>query len=260
MRQIADLDLLVEPANLARADALLAGLGYVRQTAGTIESLACAQELVYVRNCVTPAFYVDLHQRLLPYVRRDPLATRVFAAGMTRENLLLYLCANQITHRFARLRYLCDVAACLECEGASVDWDEFLDAARRLPWGPGIGFALGWAAEFAPAGVPSHVLRALRPNPLGDLLLRRSLGAGAADAASRTSLLDGPAGASVSLAAAYLGSPEACSIAWRMMFPSQSYLREQSGVPAGQPLAATYATRLIQKLPGALRHFLRPSR
>jgi hypothetical protein len=257
VRQIADLDLLVEPANFAHADALLASLGYVRQTAGKIESLARAQELVYVRNSTAPASYLDLHQRLLPYVRRDPLAARVFADGMTRENLLLYLCANQITHRFARLRYLCDVTACLEREGASLSWDAFLDAARRMPWGPGIGLALGWAAEFAPSSVPSHVLRALRPNPLGDLLLRRSLGDGAAEAVSRRPLLDGPGGASVSLGAAYLGRPTAARIAWQMMFPSRAYLREQTGAPAGEPLLPAYAARLMRKIPAALRHLLK---
>jgi len=256
VRQVSDLDLLVEPANLARADALLAGLGYSRQSSGQIESLARAQELLYVRNS-NPAFYLDLHQRLLPYVRRDPLAARVFASGMTKENLLLYLCANQITHRFARLRYLCDVAAFLEREGSSVEGDTFLSAARRMPWGPGVGLALDWAVAFAPASVPPRVLHALRPGPIGDLLLRRSLGAGAADAAARSRLLDGPAGASVSLGSAYLGRPEAASIAWRMVFPTRAYIREQTGAPAEGAILPAYATRLMRKIPAALRQLLK---
>src|SRR5208282_4631149 len=196
VRQISDLDLLIEPASLARTDALLADLGYRRNTAGKIESLARAQELLYIRDVPGPpspsplatshsplatAFYLDLHQRLLPYVRRDPLAARVFADGMTNENLLLYLCASQITHRFARLRYLCDVAAFLAREGGTVDWDKFSDTARRIPWGPGVGLALHWAEEFTPARVPPAVLHTLRPNPIGDLLLRRALGADAAE-------------------------------------------------------------------------------
>ncbi|HXZ20314.1 MAG TPA: nucleotidyltransferase family protein [Candidatus Acidoferrales bacterium] len=256
VRQVSDLDLLVEPANLARADALLADLGYARQTSGKIESLAGAQELLYVRN-TNPAFYLDLHQRLLPYVRRDPLAARVFASGMTKENLLLYLCANQITHRFARLRYLCDVAAFLEREGGGVEWNAFLGAARRMPWGPGVGLALDWAVAFAPASVPPPVLHALRPSPIGDMLLRRSLGAGAADAAARSHLLDGPAGASVSLGSAYLGRPTAASIAWQMMFPSRAYLREQTGAPAEGAFLPAYAARLMRKIPAALRHLLK---
>jgi len=256
VRQVSDLDVLVEPANLARADALLADLGYARQTSGKIESLARAQELLYVRN-TNPAFYLDLHQRLLPYVRRDPLAARVFACGMTKENLLLYLCANQITHRFARLRYLCDVAAFLEREGGGVEWNAFLGAARRMPWGPGVGLALDWAVAFAPASVPPRVLHALRPSPIGDMILRRSLGAGAADAAARSHLLDGPAGASVSLGSAYLGRPTAASIAWQMMFPSRAYLREQTGAPADGAFLPAYAARLMRKIPAALRHLLK---
>ncbi len=256
VRQISDLDLLVEPASLARADALLGELGYARQTGGKIESLARAQELLYVRSS-NPAFYLDLHQRLLPYVRRDPLAARVFASGMTKENLLLYLCANQITHRFARLRYLCDVAAFLEREGGDVEWNGFLSAARRMPWGPGVGLALDWAVAFVPASVPPRVLHALRPGPIGDLLLRRSLGEGAAEAAARSRLLDGPGGASVSLGSAYLGRPAAASIAWQMMFPSRAYLREQTGAPAESALLPTYAARLMRKIPAALRQLLK---
>jgi len=258
VRQVSDLDLLIEPANLARTDALLADLGYRRNTAGKIESLSRAQELLYIRDADSPpAFYLDLHQRLLPYVRRDPLAARVFADGMTNENLLLYLCASQITHRFARLRYLCDVAAFLAREGDTVDWDKFSDTARRIPWGPGVGLALHWAEEFTPARVPPAVLHSLRPNPIGDLLLRRALGADAAEAASRARALDGPAGASVALGAAYLGRPAACGIAWRMMFPTRAYLREQTGAPASDPLASAYASRLIRRIPAALRHLLK---
>lgn len=276
VRQVADLDFLVGPGSLASADAALAGLGYVRHTAGPIESVARAQELIYVYQPAPPArssasslvtgqsslatsFHLDLHQRLLPYVRRDPLAASVFASGMTRENLLLYLCANQITHRFARLRYLCDVAAFLAREGSSVDWDAFLATARRMHWGPGIGLALDWAVDLVPGSVPAHVLHALRRNPLGSMLLRHSLGSGAADAASRTRLLDGPGGAPVSLGSTYLGTPAACAIAWNMVFPSRAYLREQTGAPQGRSLAPAYATRLLRKIPGALRHLLKPA-
>jgi Uncharacterised nucleotidyltransferase len=272
VRQVSDLDLLIEPANLARTDVLLADLGYRRNTAGKIESLARAQELLYICDTSSPsspprlaasrlplatAFYLDLHQRLLPYVRRDPLAARVFADGMTNENLLLYLCASQVSHRFARLRYLCDVATFLAREGGAVDWDKFSATARRMPWGPGVGLALHWAEEFTPARVPPAVLHWLRPNPIGDLLLRRALGADAAEAASRARTLDGPAGASVALGAAYLGRPAACGIAWRMMFPTRAYLREQTGAPVDDRLAPAYASRILRKIPAALRHLLK---
>jgi putative nucleotidyltransferase-like protein len=275
VRQISDLDLLIEPENLARTDALLADLGYRRNTAGKIESLARAQELLYIRDAPSASspsafatraaaagahaasFYLDLHQRLLPYVRRDPLAARVFADGMTNENLLLYLCASQIAHRFARLRYLCDVATFLAGEGGAVDWDKFSATARRMPWGPGVGLALDWAEEFTPASVPPAVIHALRPNPIGDLLLRRALGADAAEAASRARALDGPAGASVALGAAYLGRPAACGIAWRLMFPTRAYLREQTGAAASDLLAPAYASRILRRIPAALRHLLK---
>lgn len=281
VRQISDLDLLIEPANLARTDALLEEMGFRRQTAGKIGSLAAAQELIYVRESgklggrgiplqrdpasafqpvTTPATYLDLHQRLLPYVRRDALADRVFREGMTAENLLLYLCANQITHRFARLRYLCDVSAFLDGEGASLDWDHFLASARALPWGPGIGLGLRWASQFSRHPAPAVVLDGLRPNVIGGALLRRALGASAAQAASRARILESSAGALVPLGAAFLGRPSAYGIAWNMLMPSRAYLREQTGVTSGQPLASAYTARLIQKIPGALRFLFRAER
>jgi Uncharacterised nucleotidyltransferase len=293
VRQVSDLDLLIEPAYLARTDALLEEMGFRRQTAGKIDSLAAAQELIYIRdrsdyatgatasdlssrrrengggNRVSPgdapsgkhpATYLDLHQRLLPYVRRDALAARVFREGMTAENLLLYLCANQITHRFARLRYVCDVSAFLDGESPSLDWDRFLASARAMPWGPGIGLGLRWASQFSRHPAPQTVLHRLRPNAIGGALLRRALGASAAEAASRARILDSSAGAMVPLGAAFLGRPSAYGIAWNLLVPSRAYLREQTGVAAGQPLASAYATRLLQKIPGALRQFFQPQR
>ena len=273
VRQVSDLDFLVEPANLARADALLAGLGYRRQSAGAIASLSRAQQLLYVHSAASSGasqavvsrspfaadIYLDLHQRLLPYVRRDPLATGVFADGMTSENLLLYLCANQVTHRFARLRDVCDVAAFLTREGDAVNWDRFGQTARQMPWAPGVGLALDWAGRFVPGRVPAEVVRKLRPTGLNELLLRHALGADAAEAASRSHLLDGPAGAPVAVGAASLG-PAQFGIAWRLAFPSQAYLQEQTGATAGQPLATVYAMRLVEKIPHALRQLFRTAR
>ena len=262
VRQISDLDLLIEPASLAQADALLAELGYRRNTQGDIASLSRAQQLMYVCDARSSfTYYLDLHQGLLPYVRRDALAARVFAAGpgkMSGENQLLYLCANQVTHRFARLRYLCDVTAFLEREAASVEWKGFVATARKMAWGPGVGLSLQWAAEFAPGRVPQHVLRALRPSRVGEMLLRRTVGADAAEAASRTRLLDGPRGASAVISAAYAGAAQ-LNVAWRVAFPTEAYIREQTGAPAGHEAIPAYAGRIARKIPKVVRYLLKNS-
>jgi len=260
IRQVADLDLLVEPASLARADALLARLGYERQARGELAAQAATQELVYVRGSESaPPVFLDLHQRLLPYVRRDPLATRVYEQGMTRENLLLYLCATQISHRFSRLRYLCDVASFLIREGGATDWDEFLRGARQLPFGPGIALSLRWACDAAGCHVPEPIVQALAPGRLGGAVLRRALGRNAVETVARGRALGGPAGASVILGAAG-GMRARMTMAWSMVFPSGAYLREQGGAArGGGRLAPIYAGRLARNFPAALRHLLRPS-
>ncbi len=255
-RQVADLDLLIRPADLASGDAVLRSLGYTRQTHGDIASLDDAGELIYLRSAPNTAesmtFAVDLQQRVLPYGRRDPLADRIRAQGMTPENLLLLLCVNQVAHRFARLKYLVDVAACFRTLPENFNWDDFTAAAHELDFTPGIYLSLLWAHEAAAAPVPASVLSSLRPDPGTLRLLARSLGAGPVEALARGAELDGPAGAWAILACTRSGLPRARQFA-RILFPSPAALRQEFFATPGRPILYLYLARLFRKLPAAFR-------
>jgi len=272
IRQVADMDLLIRPADLVACDGVLASLGYARQAPGDIAGLRDAGELIYLKDAGREAdqgknggseegpawrpgqmtFAVDLQQRVLPYGQRDPLADRIRSLGMTAENLLLSLCVNQVAHRFARLKYLLDAAACLRKHGAALDWPAFLAVARELDFAPGIYLSLAWARSLADVRVPQDVLVALRPDWFTRRFAARVLGDDAVTTLLRGAALAGPYGALAILAATRPG-PARWRQLWRMLFPPAAYLRQVFAAAPDDPLLPLYVRRLMGKLPAALR-------
>lgn len=256
VRQVADIDLLVRPIDLAACDRVLENLGYARQARGDISRLRDAGELIYLRSAPDPAgaitFAVDLQQRLVPYGRRDPLADRIRASGLTPENLLLSLCVNQVAHRFARLKYLLDVVACLKKFTDALDWKNFVAAALELDFAPGVYLSLAWAQSDGAAAVPESVLAALRPGPWTRRYLSRSLGADAVEALSRGPSLDGPAGAFAILACTRAGIPR-LGMLWHLLFPPAAYLRQEFSAPSDALALPLYMRRLAGKFLAAFR-------
>ncbi len=256
VRQVADLDLLIRPQDLAACDELLHSLGYARQVQGDIASLRDAGELVYLRSAPHAAgkmtFAVDLQQRVLPYGRRDALADRIRAQGLTPENLLLLLCVNQIAHRFARLKFLLDVAACLRQLPAEFDWKSFTDAAQLLHFTPGIYWSLAWAHAVSGAPVPEQVLETLRLGWFSRKLAWRALGDDPVALLAHGAALDGPAGAWAVLACTRPGLPRFGQF-WRLLFPPPATLRQEFFDTPGRSILYLYLVRLARKLPAALR-------
>jgi hypothetical protein len=264
VRQVADLDLLIQPHDLRASDAVLQAFGYTRQVMGDITALHDAGELLYLKlledsNARTVGgqkersyFAVDLQQRVLPYGRRDPLADRIRAQGFTPENLLLLLCVNQVTHRFSKLKYLLDVAACLRQLPENFDWDCFLTAAQHLDFTPGIYWSLAWARDAAGAPVPEHVLEELCPSWSSRRLASRALGKDVLAVLARGAALDGPAGAWAILACTRGGLPR-FRVLWTLLFPPAAYLFQEFSAPANSFALPLYVRRLWEKLPAALR-------
>jgi hypothetical protein len=261
VRQVADIDLLIRPEDLTAADVLLARIGYARQARGELRLYANAQELLYMREAKhshgghgdtnnaekRTAFAVDLHQRLLPYAERDPLAERIRAQGWTPENFLLSLCVNQITHRFSRLKYFLDVEAHLRLAGARVRWEEFLTAAQELDVAPGIFYSLDMVKRFAGAGVPEKVLDSLAPALREVTRMRRLLGRTLEEVVMRGPLRDGSAGARVALLCTRTGEARR-RLLWRLLFPPESYLRQEQFAEPGAGVSSLQLRRLWRKL------------
>jgi len=256
-RQVADLDVLIHPDSLDAADRVLAKFGYRRAAPGRLERFRESQELLYVRHAVEgTAFHLDLHQRLLPYVKRDPLAKRVFAEGLTPENLLVYLCANHVSHRFARLKHLLDIERLLAKSGPTLQWDKVTQAACELEFAPGIYHSLLLVSRLAPALIPAQPLRELRPREWERWLLRRSAGEEPVEALAQVRRLEGPYG-SFAVVAGTRGILGRLRQAWRLLFPPTGYVRQQYAPAPHQSTLPFYLGRLLKKVPLAVRDLVK---
>ena len=256
VRQSADLDILVQPKNLEGAQSLLELLAYARESPAEFNEARKNHELLFRRPQIDgPDFYLDLHQRLVPYAASDALAERVWREGMSPGNLLLYLCVNQIVHRFSRLKYALDVQQHLQRAGETLNWDGFVERARGIAWTPGVAECLCWSHELFGSRVPPRVIEALRPNGSGQRLLRLAFGGSAVSGLAQGAILDGPFGAIVILGCT---SPGAARVrqACQLLFPPGAYLREQSVARSSDTVATLCAERLGRNLTVALRHLL----
>jgi hypothetical protein len=145
LRQFSDLDILIDPADLAGATAAIAPLGYVLSS-----EMTAAQERAYVASGYERSFdgplgpnILELQWRILPrFYSVDLSLPRLFArssrtvlAGKTiptlsPEDLLHVLCAHAAKHAWARLSYLCDIAATMSTQ--PINFESVLQRTREL--------------------------------------------------------------------------------------------------------------------------------
>ena len=89
-RQVADLDLLIQPRDLASADAALRALGYERVTADPLTMMRYCRDVLYEKpRTAGGSMVVDLHMRLRPYGRRDTLTALLWREGTDRKSTRL---------------------------------------------------------------------------------------------------------------------------------------------------------------------------
>jgi hypothetical protein len=143
MRQFSDLDLLIRPADVPRARALLIGQGYAPQF-----SLDERQEARYIKRRNEHLFtnegegvHVDLHWSLSPrWLHADGGGEDIWArVGTTTvagrsvptldpHDLLLFLCVHGSKHCWSQLGMACDVATLLRA--TPPDWEVLFTRAR----------------------------------------------------------------------------------------------------------------------------------
>lgn len=146
-RQAGDLDVLVDPAYLARAEEDIRHLGLERwghATPGLDGHPASAHHRVWCGNVINDwTLSVELHHRLSgPPLCQPPPAdllrrSRVMSLQGRpmrvpgREDELLILCLHAHQHHFACLRSLMDVAEYVQRFGSELDWRLILTRASR---------------------------------------------------------------------------------------------------------------------------------
>lgn len=187
IKMSADIDLLVEPAELIGAAALLEELGYRRELPA--RSPLATWHLVHKESLWRrPGRLVELHHRLsdnptllaglgMGSARQQ---VEIFSgsalATLAQEPLVLYVAVHGASSGFFRLKWLADLAALL----AGAD-DAEVDRLHRAAETCGAGHAFAASASLAaeifatPAGVRAAEIAALPNNRRFQRLARRAL-------------------------------------------------------------------------------------
>lgn len=178
IREAADIDLLVAPEAFADAREAVLGTGFRAALTfpETPARLRWAQRVKKEETFVRRGIWLELHRRPLgnPYYLETPVAElyerrTTVAIGPDRyptlglEDDLVYMMCHGVGHGWQRLKWLCDVALCLErgdqstlaraaerCDraGISAVWGSSLAACRALGVVlPDAGATAGWRAN-----------------------------------------------------------------------------------------------------------------
>jgi hypothetical protein len=177
LRTMCDLDVLVRREDLARATAVLSGLGYAPQYYG-VEAVDYAQHhhlrpmarddrlKVEVHWSIAPPdapFAIDL-EGLWARARSAPIAG-VDVLVLSPEDLVLHLCLHTAYghHYRVGVRALWDLREVARHHRADLDWDAVGWRARQWRIGRYVYLTLRLARELLAADVPAAAVAALEP-------------------------------------------------------------------------------------------------
>ena len=175
LRNIADVDILVQTADLERTLELLHDLGYSAQSAPLKVLLTSKDPLPY-RSYTT--VNVDIHwtidqRRGVNRINETGLWQRAGEATVAKvkikslatEDLLLHLCLhNSSRHSFVMmLRSICDIQQVLIHFAPELDWQRVLERAREWNASRSLYLNLYLAQELLGAEIPQEVLEQIKP-------------------------------------------------------------------------------------------------
>jgi hypothetical protein len=181
VRPMADLDMVVEPANARAAIAVFRELGWARDPTAREEDLRYRHSMCFADP---RGREIDLHWHLLLEACSDaasagfwadaqPLA---FGGVATRQlspaDTLLHAIIHGLrANPMPPIRWIADAMAILRAPGVAVDWDALVERAVRLRLTSRLALGLGYLATRFEAPVPPDVPARLRRH--GPSLLER---------------------------------------------------------------------------------------
>ena len=186
LRPMGDVDLLVQPADLAKALAVLRTLGYAAEHPFEVEverqlnhdmpplSKRGGVTLELHWTIATPRCNARINKNDL-----DQLWSRATAAKISNvqvlmlspTDLLLHLCLHaSVHHRFGGigLGRFWDMALVIHRYGDAINWEQFTTCAHLWGITNGVHLALQLTEEWTAAVIPAHVVRALAPAIVDD--------------------------------------------------------------------------------------------
>jgi hypothetical protein len=171
LRPMADIDVLVPPAQVRRAMALIEAAGWQGAKTASDDELRYRHALQY-RNAQGDE--IDLHWHALPDLC-SAAADREYWAGarpldfagtptlqLDPALLLLHLVVHGVRYnREPPVRWIADSVTVLRAEAAGLDWARLLDHARTQLLTSRLGLGLAHLARHYAQPIPAEVLRAL---------------------------------------------------------------------------------------------------
>jgi hypothetical protein len=186
LRQFNDLDFLLQPADIPRAQAVLSLHGYRCQ-----HPLGKVQEDAYFCSlCQLPLLHeehsilVELHSKVTPRdfsFSADPTFwQRLIPVSLlgkevltfSREDLLLILCVHGAKHVWCCLGWICDVANLLSVS-PGLDWEQVTEQARRRGCERMLWLGLFLAHDLLGALLPDLVVQEVHKDSVVRLLAER---------------------------------------------------------------------------------------
>lgn len=172
LRQIVDLDILVNEQEIEKAKLLLINQGYELR-------IKVPWEMHLIRQ---NGFYnVDLHNTIVPQHLSHPLRSediwqqieQIQFAGTTLYTLspemnLLVLCLHGTKDCWNRLCRICDISELIHNQ--SIDWQIVIERANTQGWRRLIGLGLVLARDLLDTELPEEVERWIKTEPFVDKL------------------------------------------------------------------------------------------
>jgi hypothetical protein len=191
LRPLGDLDVLVQPADLPRARATLAELGFAQANEPGYENAYHPyHDPPYYRSAASGSICLELHWGLWAshffQLEIDALWQRAVPAQLhgsavsilSPEDTLLHLAIHR-SRSALRLRFVCDVAELLRRHSATLDWEYLLAQTRAAGARTTMFYTLALAADLLEAPLPAGLLERLHVSRMKRRLLDQTCGTAA---------------------------------------------------------------------------------
>lgn len=176
LREMNDIDLLVQKPDLARAAEIVMNMGFRPLKPFSLDWGLPQKDVPRMIASGTGA--VELHWSVAPPGRSPMFDIREFweqsrptelagttMLGLSPEDMVLYLGFHNGLHGFDfGLRPYCDTQAVISRWSQVLDWDAIVERAKRWSWERDVYLSLRLARELVGAGCSDSVEHALKPD------------------------------------------------------------------------------------------------
>jgi hypothetical protein len=174
LRQISDLDFLVEEYNFQKAVDLLVAQGY--------EVMIEVPWEFHLKSS-DRAYSIDLHREIVPkhlscslssnYIWENLQTFSLFGTtilNLTPEACLLILCLNGTKDYWQRLNRICDIAELIHAN-PDLNWQQILEQAEKMGFKRLIFLSLFLARNFLDAEIPDFIWQQVQSDPVVNSLV-----------------------------------------------------------------------------------------